>query len=215
LYQATYRVGYLIENYEKERARVAAWKLSNKDKVKAAGDAYRANNAEKEKERQKSYRAANKNKIKESNAVYRLANKDSIKEKSQIYKAKNKESIDLYNSKYREENKEKCIAASLKSMKKNPEPARESWRKRRALKLKVGGELSKNLSQKLFVLQKGKCACCKGDLLKLKIHLDHIMPLSRGGSNTDNNIQLLCSSCNCSKNAKHPVDFMRSRGYLL
>ena len=46
-------------------------------------------------------------------------------------------------------------------------------------------------------------------------HLDHIMPLALGGSNTDDNIQLLRARCNLQKRAKHPVDFMRERGYLI
>jgi 5-methylcytosine-specific restriction endonuclease McrA len=46
-------------------------------------------------------------------------------------------------------------------------------------------------------------------------HIDHIMPLALGGSNTDDNIQLLRQRCNNQKCAKHPVDFMQSRGFLL
>lgn len=45
--------------------------------------------------------------------------------------------------------------------------------------------------------------------------MDHIMPLALGGTNTDDNIQLLCPTCNRSKHAKHPVDFMQQRGFLL
>lgn len=40
------------------------------------------------------------------------------------------------------------------------------------------------------------------------------MPIARGGSNTDDNVQLLCPACNLKKSAKHPVDFMQERGFL-
>jgi 5-methylcytosine-specific restriction endonuclease McrA len=46
-------------------------------------------------------------------------------------------------------------------------------------------------------------------------HLDHIVPLAIGGTNTDDNIQLLRQKCNQQKSAKHPIDFMQSRGFLL
>jgi hypothetical protein len=32
---------------------------------------------------------------------------------------------------------------------------------------------------------------------------------------TDFNVQLLCATCNLNKNAKDPIDFMQSRGFLL
>jgi 5-methylcytosine-specific restriction endonuclease McrA len=86
---------------------------------------------------------------------------------------------------------------------------------RRARKNASAGKLSFNLAEKLFKLQHGKCACgCKKHLGK-DYHLDHIMPLALGGANTDNNIQLLRKQCNWQKHAKHPIDFMQSRGFLL
>jgi 5-methylcytosine-specific restriction endonuclease McrA len=41
------------------------------------------------------------------------------------------------------------------------------------------------------------------------------MPLKAGGTNDILNIQLLCKPCNLSKGAKHPIDFMQQRGFLL
>lgn len=86
---------------------------------------------------------------------------------------------------------------------------------RRARKKEVGGKLSSGIADRLFTIQCGKCACGCKQPLGDDYHLDHIMPLALGGSNTDNNIQLLRSKCNMQKSAKHPVDFMQSRGFLL
>jgi 5-methylcytosine-specific restriction endonuclease McrA len=77
-----------------------------------------------------------------------------------------------------------------------------------------GGKLSPDLAERLYELQGGKCACC-GKPLGEKYHLDHIMPLALGGANTDDNMQLLTARCNIQKSAKHPIDFMQERGFLL
>lgn len=62
--------------------------------------------------------------------------------------------------------------------------------------------------------QRGRCAVC-GLRLNKKYVVDHILPLKLGGTNKESNVQLLCFGCNSSKWHRHPVDFMRSRGFLL
>ncbi len=45
---------------------------------------------------------------------------------------------------------------------------------------------------------KGKCVNCGSNE---KIEYDHIIPVIKGGSNTERNIQLLCESCNRTKSS--------------
>lgn len=66
----------------------------------------------------------------------------------------------------------------------------------------------------LYEKQFGKCAICHV-ALGMNYDVDHVLPLKLGGGNDKDNLQLLCRACNRSKGAKHPVDFMRSKGLLL
>jgi hypothetical protein len=45
----------------------------------------------------------------------------------------------------------------------------------------------------------GKCVRCGN---KEKLEFDHIIPVNKGGSNTERNIQLLCENCNRTKSDK-------------
>ena len=47
-----------------------------------------------------------------------------------------------------------------------------------------------------------KCPCCGVQFSTTNISVDHILPLSMGGSNYIDNIQPLCVDCNVRKNAK-------------
>jgi len=102
----------------------------------------------------------------------------------------------------------------------NPERAQEirlvSDRNRRALRRGSSGQHTKEDVAEILRRQKYRCAECGASVRKTtERHVDHIMPLSRGGSNGKENLQILCPRCNLRKAAKHPLDFAREQGRLL
>lgn len=61
--------------------------------------------------------------------------------------------------------------------------------------------------QKQYQSQKGLCwwcSCFVGNIY----HVDHIVPLSRGGSNGPENIVIACPTCNVRKNSKLPFEWI-------
>lgn len=60
----------------------------------------------------------------------------------------------------------------------------------------VDRHIPRNVRQRVWQKYGGKCADCGAtDYLEF----DHIVPVAKGGSNSDQNIQLLCRKCNLSK----------------
>ena len=58
---------------------------------------------------------------------------------------------------------------------------------------------SRDIKHVLFGKQKGVCNGCKHDFPFQNFTLDHIQPTSRGGADTNANLQLLCGHCNSVK----------------
>lgn len=108
---------------------------------------------------------------------------------------------------WREKNRESLRAASREWYAANPDKRRVKEQARRARARKAEGKFTVADIERITKAQNGLCACCRKDR---KLTIDHIVPLSKGGSNWPSNIQMLCSPCNTRKNDKDPVEFMRS-----
>lgn len=56
-----------------------------------------------------------------------------------------------------------------------------------------------NVKQYVWRRDGGRCVECGSNE---RLEYDHIIPVSKGGSNTERNVQLLCEHCNRMKHAK-------------
>lgn len=74
--------------------------------------------------------------------------------------------------------------------------------KRRALLKNTHGSFTLKEWETLKAQYNWTCPCCKKSEPDTKLTIDHIIPISKGGSNNIENIQPLCKSCNCKKSAK-------------
>lgn len=85
---------------------------------------------------------------------------------------------------------------------------------RRVRKLANGGSHTPEQIEELHAKQRYRCVGCKTSI-RDSYEIDHIIPVTRGGSNYISNIQLLCVRCNRSKHNKHPDQWAREQGRLL
>ena len=162
----------------------------------------------------KLYAEKNREAIAIRKAAYNKRNKDRIKE----YRIKNKERISSVFRIYREKNAEKINESARAYRAANPEKMAESWRNKSARRRMAEGSHTAADVRAIFDAQRGICANCNSKLSKSgpdKYHVDHILPLARGGSNDKYNLQCLCKPCNLRKNAKDPVRWASENGRLL
>lgn len=207
-----------IEDY-KRREKISQEK--NREKRLATGRIYHANNREEINRKIKEYRKANPELIKvqsaaeyqrnkEKKKAYRLANKEKNSAWKAEYYQRNQEKI----KQYREDNKERTAAWR----KATPELSRQNVYKRRARKLAVATE--RYTTQQILDLYGTDCYLCHEPIdlgapratrhkgYERGLHLDHVIPLARGGSDLMENVRPSHAICNLSKNVSTPEAFM-------
>lgn len=74
--------------------------------------------------------------------------------------------------------------------------------KRRALKFTNGGSHTFEEWENLKLWHGNSCVSCSRSEPDVRLTRDHIVPLSKGGNDSIENIQPLCRSCNSIKSAK-------------
>ncbi len=130
------------------------------------------------------------------------------------WKAKNRERLAAEAREYYWEHKDECDARNRQYAKNDREGAKARARRRRARKRGAEGSHTVEEIKTLIKHQRHKCAICRVSIRSSR-HIDHIIPLSKGGADSIKNIQLLCAECNHSKHAKDPIDWARQNGRLL
>lgn len=67
--------------------------------------------------------------------------------------------------------------------------------------------ISPRVRAAVFVRDGKKCVYC--DSGEGPFHLDHVVPVSRGGSNSIDNLVVACAACNLSKGDRTPEEWCR------
>lgn len=183
---------------------------ASKERRREYKAAYHAANAEKIRER----KAANKQHIREREAAYRAANKQHIRERDAAYHAANREKRNAQKAAYHAANRERIRERRAAYHAANPHYGR--WRKAHQTARQHGAPGTFEIAdiERLLEQQDHRCPACGGDLRALpnvEVHIDHKVPLSRGGSNWPDNIHVLCEPCNLSKGTKAWDEFIGDR----
>ena len=99
------------------------------------------------------------------------------------------------------------MAASLRKYREaHPEKVAEWGQTRRAVNI---GRVKRGTVARLLESQRGLCVYC-GEPIP-PYHLDHKLPVSRGGTNSADNLHLTCPRCNLRKSALTHEEFLVSK----
>ena len=95
------------------------------------------------------------------------------------------------------------------SSEKSKEKKRARDMRRRILKQNADleYEIDYSVIENIKIKYNNKCAYCGNDC-STKFHIDHKLPLSRGGDNQFDNLALSCPTCNYKKHDKTDIEFI-------
>lgn len=147
---------------------------------------WRLKNPEKKKLQDKKYRMINSEEIKESQKKWKLNHPKGKKKIQRKYYLKHRE---------QEAERRKKHRASIHG---------KLWWRQYDICKRTGLDASmvpKVIYDNFLRYGANRCEKCK-QFTGLRFHIDHIIPISKGGDNGHENLQLLCPKCNLKKGTK-------------
>lgn len=114
------------------------------------------------------------------------------------WREKNKEHIARKNRAYYEKNTDRVKASVRAYLAANPEKAK-AWQQNYRARRRAGGLLTGAQVHKVLFRSRVCFYCEKAFTLRRRPTLDHVIPLSKGGTNQMWNLVACCRSCNSSK----------------
>lgn len=176
---------YYRQNKQRHAATVKAWAQRNSEKRRQHARKFRDDHREEERERHRRFnrehpeqRSASRRRSYQRHAVARRAAR-------RAYYVSTTDRARTYNREYKQA---------------HPLVVREHRSRQRSRR--HGGQTDFVIYEAILRRDGYVCHICKGAVLPEQLHFDHIIPLSKGGSHTEDNIAVAHSACNNRKNAK-------------
>lgn len=156
-------------------------------------------------------------------AVHNAASKRYYERNRKVLIAKNipmvqkrrKENPEQYKAYYTQYNKSRYEDEAFKAAKRE---YNRLWKRANRLKVREQGlalrhkrasrpgTVGRKQIMQLFAMSDGLCAYCITKHEPGQMHVDHILPLSRGGTNYQDNCVMACAGCNLKKKANTPLE---------
>ncbi len=153
----------------------------------------------------KKYYPENRERLLEYQKDYAQENAEKIADYKKSYAEENAEKIAQYQAQYQEQNREHIRELKKEYKKNNKEYFQTIEAKRRSQKQNAEGSFS--LNDWLEICERYGFTCLYPGCTSNDITIDHIVPISKGGTNWPSNLQPLCKPHNSSKHNRHETDY--------
>lgn len=190
------------ERKEHQREYWRQWCKDHPEKIHAYSAKYAKSHPEKGREKQARYAAAHPEKVHLRATKWKRANPERVVRNRKAYYEANRQKAIEDAITWGQNNPEKARERHAKWYKANPKVFALNRAKRRALKYAntpIDEMLTSTEWLAILADANGHCHYCGKEA---KLTLDHVIPLSKGGKHSKNNVIPACLHCNCSKKDK-------------
>lgn len=184
----------------KERERSRAYRAANLEKTRQwKRESARRN--PKSSEARRAYYAQHAEQIRAARRAYHAADPERARRQRHAAYLKDPEAEIRRARKWQQQHPERDLENERAWRAKNPERTREAinkaWHRRRA---RLNGVPSDDWTRSdVWARDDGRCWLCGSLLEPSAWHVDHVVPLARGGSNRFENVRAACAVCNLRK----------------
>ena len=212
-----------------DRLRASRYYWEHRDRMRAAQHRYYERNKKRIKAQVRKWQVLHwdqvKLRLRSYHPQWRRRNIERRLEVEQQYRHQNKERLRLIRMKYVGKHAERLRSETRQRYWRNPDQHRQrsreyyrkhpeeyrAWRAiRRAREAGALGKIGPADIRAMLRNQKGKCFYCRV-ILNRRFHLDHKMPLVRGGTNKIENLCCACQKCNLSKHTLNADEWIIRR----
>lgn len=182
-----------LEEFHKRKASKDGYRHDCKECSKVTLKTWRKANPERDRERKRKWASENQEKLRESSRKWASENRDKVRESARKWRKAHLEERREYNRKWISENRERAREYCRKWASENPDKARAKDAKRRALKRDaMTGDPAKIEAYYTF---------CRWATWATGVvhHVDHIIPLSKGGEHHEDNLTVIPAEVNMRK----------------
>lgn len=195
---------------ECKRARDNAYNAAHPEEHLARARASAARRPDEIRAYRKAYYAAHADEAKTRTREWELANPERSRAAKRAWDRKNAERLRHTARERRAANPEPYRAMHRAWKRRNKHKVKEQEHRRRAREL--GARLGCRKEYAAFVkwarsARAVPCYWCGKRTKKSARHIDHIIPLARGGADAIENLCVACAPCNVTKNAHMPYEF--------